>query len=154
MKKKKSVHKDKRVRMFEGLPVVDGTKDIDISITPADVRNSKKKNPGECAAAVAGKRELHREVKVYMSRIYVKDTKKKRWERYVTPGNMSTEIVSFDRGSEFTPGEYAFKAPTTGQRLGADRRNRDKNRKSGNKRRKYHITANVRVSAKEGWKRN
>ena len=147
MKTKKATKKDKRVRMFEGLPVVDAAQDVTITVTKKDVQNSKRKNPGECAAALAGSRRFHMPVKVFLSRMYVKD--KNQWVRFITPGNVAREIVSFDRSSAFEPGEYEFKAPSKQQRLGTYTHKRE--RHSGTKKRKNHITTNVRVSAKESY---
>lgn len=140
--------KDRRVRMFEGLPVVDAAQDVTVTITAADVKNSKKKNPGACAAAVAGERRFHKPVKVFLSRMYVKD--KDKWVRFVTPDNIAREIISFDRAQMFEPGDYKFKAPSPGQRLGTYTHRTNKENQTRN-RRTQHITTNVRISAKESY---
>lgn len=135
--------KQRKLRMLDGLPVVDADSDVVLHVTKKDVQNSKKKNPDECAAAQAGKRELKREVKVFLSRMYVKD--KNKWIRYLTPSNAAREIVSFDRGAEFEPGEYKFKAATSGQRLGVTHPGpRPKKSKHGTR---QHKTGNVRIRA-------
>jgi hypothetical protein len=146
-KAKKKYVKKGTIKMFDGMPVVDATEDIEINITAADVRNSKKKDPGGCAAAVAGKRELHTPVKVFLSRVYVKNPKKAEWVRFITPSSVAREIVSFDRSSLFEPGEYKFKAPGKTARLGYDTRRRPNN-DHDRKKKKPHVTANVRLSAK------
>lgn len=150
MKARKAKKKDKRRIMFEGLPVVDAAQDATVTITKADVANSKRKNPGACAAALAGERRFHKPVKVFLSRMYVKDNK--QWVRFVTPGNIAREIVSFDRtpSGGFEPGEYTFKAPSPGQRLGTYIHRRPKEEKTRN-RAPRHVTANVRVSAKTSY---
>lgn len=150
MKTKKT---NRTARTFEGLPVVDADKDMVIHVNAKDIANSIKKNPDKCAAANAGKRELRRDVKVFLSRMYVKADNGKKWIRYLTPSNAAREIVSFDRGSSFEPGDYKFKAASLGQRLGNSRSNNHKDTGNGHKR-SQHITANVRVSAKEGWKKS
>jgi hypothetical protein len=147
-KAKKKYVKKGTIKMFDGMPVVDATEDIEINITAADVRNSKRKDPGGCAAAVAGKRELHTPVKVFLSRVYVKNPKKAEWVRFITPNAIAREIVSFDRSSLFEPGEYSFKAPGKTARLGYDNRRRPNNGHDRKKKKKDHVTANVRVSAK------
>lgn len=139
-----------RKTLFEGLPVVDASKDVVLHIKKCDIDGSKKKDPLNCAAARAGKREFGTEVKVFLSRMYVKNSK--NWVRYLTPNNAAREIVSFDRGSAFIPGEYLFKRASPGQQLGHYASNRDK--KTGthsNKRRHRHITEDVRISAKESY---
>ncbi len=151
-KQKKTGKKaDRRVKMFEGLPVVDASADVCVSVTPADIRNASTKQPGKCAAAVAGSRELKREVKVFLSRMYVKDEAKKRWVRFITPGNAAREIISFDRGSAFEPGDYTFKAPSPCQRLGTPRSRTA--RDGGPHKGKQHVTANIRVSAAQTYQR-
>ncbi len=134
---------------FEGLPVVDGHEDIDLVINKNDVENSRKKDPNNCAAAMAGRRELKTDVRVYLTRTYVKDAKHERWVRFITPRSISTEIISFDRGASFEPGEYTLKAPIETQKLGYSARRGGIKTGTGKKRKKNHITTNVRVSAKE-----
>jgi hypothetical protein len=133
----------RKPRLYNGLPVVDAPKDtgIAMTVTPADVKGSKKGDPANCAAAIAGKRELQTEVHVFLSRAYVKE--KKHWVRYLTPESVSREIVSFDRGSAFTPGDYQFRAPRESERLGQYKGKFT--RKTGTTgRRPHHVTANVR----------
>lgn len=142
--------KTKKIRMFDGLPVIDADEDIILNVTKQDILNSKKKDPNNCAAAKAGKREFHRDVKVFLSRMYVKEGK--HWIKYLTPTNAAREITSFDRGSNFEPGEYIFKAATPGQRLGYH--SGKNHEKTGTGRgRKIHVTANVRISARGGYKK-
>lgn len=149
MKTKKATKKDKRVRMFEGLPVVDAAQDVSVTVTQADVKNSKKKNPSECAAALAGLRKFHMPVKVFLSRMYVKD--KNKWVRFITPNTISREIISFDRASAFEPGEYTFKAPTESAKLGAYQYRKREHHAGTKSKKKNHVTTNVRISAKESY---
>ncbi len=111
--------KHRFARLLEGLPVVDATNPLTLHITPADVKGAKKKDPAHCAAAKAGQRELRRDVRVFLSRTYVKE--KDHWTRYLTPESISREIVSFDRGSDFDPGDYKLLIPTVSQQLGQAR---------------------------------
>lgn len=136
--------------MFDGLPVIDADEDIILNVTKRDVLNSKKKDPNNCAAAKAGKREFRKDVKVFLSRMYIKENK--HWVRYLTPTNAAREITSFDRGSQFEPGEYIFKAASPRQRLGTYRGTSHMSTGTG-KKRKIHITANVRISARGGYKK-
>jgi hypothetical protein len=138
--------KQTKIRTFEGLPVVDADKDIDIHITPKDIQGSKKKNPAMCAAARAGQRELGTEVRVFLTRTYVKQ--KNHWVRFLTPHRTTKEIVSFDRGASFEPGEYYFKAPSPGQKLGQHRGTNTTKGSSKRKMRQYSGTGNVRERGK------
>lgn len=112
MRKKKT----RTTRTFEGLPVVDATQDIALHILPVDIKRAEKKDPASCAAAKAGQRELRKDVRVFLTRTYVKE--KDHWVRYLTPESASREIVSFDRGSTFEPGTYVVKAPYETAKLG------------------------------------
>ncbi len=126
---------------FRGLPVKDATKNLEIEIEKVDVVGSRKKDPMNCAAARALKREYKcPEAAVFSSRTYLKE--KDHWVRYITPEAVTREIISFDRGSEFEPGSYELKKPSKMEKLGSH-----VGAKTGpkeNKRKKYHLTANVR----------
>lgn len=90
---------------INGLPVEDATKKLVIVVKPQDIKGSNSKDPASCAAARACKRQLHnKEVRVHLSRIYVKFPRK--WVRYETPLKLRDEIVAFDRGGKFLPGTY------------------------------------------------
>lgn len=138
--------KTKKQRTYLGLPVVDAPegKGITLTVTKADVNGSTKSDPANCAAARAGQRELKREVHVFLSRAYVKDTDKKRWVRYITPEAASREIISFDRGSSFVPGEYTFKAATKWQKLGMERGESTRPGTGKPQTNPRHVTAEVR----------
>lgn len=134
-------------RLFEGLPVVDAAENVALVITKDDVNNSKQKDPGNCAAAMAGRREFKTDVRVFLTRTFVKDPQHKRWIRFATPDAITREIVAFDRGAAFDPGEYELKAPTAAMRRGY-KQTGGKATGNGKKMRKRHITGNVRVNAK------
>lgn len=143
MAKKKS----KKVRLMDGLPIVDGDNSLILEITPADVKNSKKKDPNNCAAARAGQRQFHTDVKVYISRTYIKTGK--QWQRFVTPSAISREITSFDRGASFEPGTYTLSAPSPSCRLGVFRERGYGKKKKGKSPKPRHVTSNIRLSEKE-----
>ncbi len=143
------VRKPRKPTTFEGLPLVDAAEDVALVINKHDVTTSKKKDPASCAAALAGRREFKTDVRVYMSRMYVKDAKKKRWIRFITPMSITKEIISFDRGASFEPGEYTMKAPVMSQSLGYKAGGHSTETGKGKKRAKAHISAHVRVHASE-----
>lgn len=127
---------------FKGLPVIDARKDLEIEIEKVDISNSKKKDPNNCAAARAIKRELKcKEVAVFSSKTYVKDGD--HYVRYTTPEAITREIISFDRGSEFEPGSYKLRRPSPTARLGVARSPSSNHSKTG-KKRTTHITTNIR----------
>jgi hypothetical protein len=143
------VSADDGSRLFEGMPVVDAAENVALVITKQDVSNSKQKDPGSCAAAMAGRREFKTDVRVFLTRTFVKDSAHKRWIRFQTPDAISREIIAFDRGAAFDPGEYELKAPTPAMRRGYIKKTGGKaTGASGKTMKKRHVTGNVRVSAK------
>jgi len=96
---------------INGKRVVDATKPISIHITQRDATEGGNKNPSTCAAARAVKRDVPECVsaRVHIGRVYVETPSK--WIRYNTPDALRTEIIAFDRGGEFAPGDYKLKVP-------------------------------------------
>lgn len=96
---------------INGKKVVDATKPIAIHITKRDTTDGDNKNPASCAAARAVKRDVPECVnaRVHIGRVYVETPSK--WIRYNTPDALRTEIVAFDRGGSFAPGEYKLQVP-------------------------------------------
>lgn len=94
------------MRAINKAPIRNATKPVTIRITPNDATHGAKKDPGACAAALAAKRDVPEctEARIHISTSYVKvrDT----WYRFRTPEALRTEIIGFDRGAKFTPGEY------------------------------------------------
>lgn len=102
-----------------GIPIVDATKKMKVTILPVDVRRGDNKNPDGCAAARACVRQINGVVaaKVHIARTYLKfkdkKTKKEKWVRFGTPASVRGEIIGFDRGGSFEPGDYKFPPSTT-----------------------------------------
>lgn len=133
-----------------GKPVVDARKNILLEITKQDVETSSAKDPYNCAVAKACKRLLDaKEVLIHKSMAYIDVGDK--FIRFETPLRLQTEIVSFDRGGGFTPGEYTLNRPNLSHKLGS--RSNRKARKSHSKSnkdkvpRQYHRIENIRASA-------
>lgn len=106
-----------KLMKIHGKPVVDAPKDVTLHITPADVAKGRKKAPDCCAAAQACMRQMKAErALVHLSRIYLE--KGGKWVRYVTPDRLRTEIISFDRGHRFEPGDYHLVPLQPSQRRG------------------------------------
>ena len=94
---------------INGKPVVDAKKSVKINITERDVETGNNKNPGSCAAAKAAKHSLKCiSARVHIGRVYIEQ--EKQWVRYTTPAALRTEIVAFDKGGSFQPGEYKLSA--------------------------------------------
>lgn len=137
-----------RIKAIDGKPVVDAKRATTLKITANDIKSADTKEPDNCAVARACRRELHaKEVRVHLSRVYVR-VNEGNWVRYLTPQPMRSEIIAFDRGGSFAPGEYQLGAITPTKALGK-RRGGNKpppKRNSGSKkRRKPHVVTDVRV---------
>lgn len=139
------------LKSIDGLPVMDAKHGITITVTEADVAKADVKRPEGCAAARAINREMHAlEARVHLGRVYVK-TNKDHWVRFMTPRSLRGEIIAFDRGGTFEPGEYTLYAPSPKERLtgkragGPDKTSRSARRASGPKRRPPTIVKNVRT---------
>lgn len=116
---------------LEGLPVVDANPGdrLTLHVKPEDVTGSKSNDPAQCAAARAGQREHKVEMRVHLTRAYVKRGKK--WVRYVMPESASREIVSFDRAHIFDQGTYTLLAPAPSSRNEYQREYRKTRRSNG-----------------------
>lgn len=92
-----------------GKRVVDATKPVTIKITPRDIASGDNKNPSSCAAAKAAKHSIEEciSARVHIGRVYIEQDKK--WVRYNTPDSLKQEIIAFDRGGSFAPGEYTLR---------------------------------------------
>lgn len=119
------------MRDIEGLPVVDATEPLLIHVRAIDIKGASKKKPGDCAIARACRRELRKgnvrvvEARVHLSRTYLLldgANGTRGWLRYMTPQAARDEIIAFDRGGSFAPGEITFKPPRPAEKLGASRK--------------------------------
>jgi hypothetical protein len=91
--------------MIDGNPVVDADKPVTVHITPEDCARGSKKDPEKCAAALALRRVTAcDESRVHLGCTYLRFGKK--WLRYATPPSLKAEIISFDRGGGFYPGDF------------------------------------------------
>jgi len=90
--------------------VVNAKRDLNIDLRPADVRSAATKKHAGCAMAQACKRQLRVDGAIIStSAAYLVDGKKAT--RYSVPLNVAKEIIAFDRGAGFEPGEYQLVKP-------------------------------------------
>lgn len=133
-------------KTIDGLPVIDAKRALKITITKADIRRADRKKPNSCAIARACKRQLSaKEVRVHLSRTYVRmnDT---NWLRFMTPTPLRSEIVAFDRGGTFAPGDYNLIKPDASHKLGRERQGTSTNdNNKHHRKRKQHIITDVRT---------
>jgi hypothetical protein len=137
-----------KLTSIDNLPVQDARKPMVLTITKADCKNGDPKHPNSCAVARSLQREFRaKEVRVHLARVYIK-TSPDKWTRYIVPKSLRSEIIAFDRGGEFAPGEYYLSAARPSVQLGAKRK--VPKRKTGThpqrarSNKKYHIVTDVR----------
>ena len=129
--------------------VRDATNHLVLEILPKDVKGATIKNPSTCVTARACQRQLGREARIHLSRVYIKANGGDIWYRYFVPESLRGEIVSFDRGGKFFPGTYTLSPPKPSGRLGADKRRGGTHpKKDGQK--KYKVTQDVRTGPASG----
>ncbi len=135
------------IKEIDGLPVINAKKPIKMTVTKADCKNGDPKHPDTCAAARCLMREMHAsEVRVHLSRVYIKTTPDK-WVRYVTTKALRTEIVAFDRGGAFAPGTYHLQGVRKSLRSRAPKKPYRKpgSRPQNGNRNKRHVVTDVRT---------
>lgn len=135
------------IKEIDGIPVIDAKKSIQLEINERDVKFADKKEPADCAAARACRRSLHAiEARIHLGRVYIR-MNKGNWNRYITSRPLRAEIIAFDRGGAFEPGEYSLLAPGPNKKLTGKRKGGIKpfiRGASNKKRRKPHVVTNVR----------
>jgi hypothetical protein len=90
--------------------VVDATKDVTIEVTKRDQSIAHAREHSSCAMAVACKRALALDgVIISISAAYL--VKGEQATRYAVPEQVRREIVAFDRGASFAPGDYRLITP-------------------------------------------
>jgi hypothetical protein len=140
---------------IKGLEVRDARKPIHVHISKADTVTGRQRDPSNCAAAKAFKREPGvKEARVYRSRTYLRKTDsagQDYWERTGTPNSVRAEIIAMDKGGKFEPGDYVFpplpKAAQLGGRPG--RVDRGPHVKKSTVR-SYHFTQGIREIGPRG----
>lgn len=134
---------------IKGIEVEDATNHLTVTVTKEDVRKGALKKADRCAAAQAIIRETGCEdARVHVARAYVKNNG--TWKRYFVPDSLRTEVVAFDRGGKFTPGDYILNPAPPSSQLRAERSPSISSRKK-RKRRIYHVTAGIRDHMKADW---
>ena len=131
--------------MIEGLPVRDLTKPLKLVISDDDCKRGSTKNPSSCAAALAACRlPKVTEARVHIGRVFL-NISNKYWLRGKTPGALRTEIVSFDRGAKFEPGEYTIRPIAPSERKDRHKKSHVPVRRGG--KRHVKILKNLRGTA-------
>lgn len=132
-----------RVRIIK-----DAVRPINIEVTRADADSRAVKNHRACAMAMACQRKLHLDGAI-VSRAVAYLIKARTATRYSVPNSVTREIISFDRGAAFSPGDYYLLPPKNTARLGSRSERPSKDRAlpgNGKKRHKPHVTTNIRAA--------
>lgn len=133
-----------KIKVIDGLPVIDAKRPLTLHVLKSDVAKADVKEPAGCAVARACRRELHvEEARIHLGRVYLRSNKG-NWTRYITPKSMRAEIIAFDRGGTFEPGEFVLHVPQPTKQLGKSTGG-GKNTKHPKKRRPPHVVTNVRT---------
>lgn len=124
---------DSYKRFFNGLPVVDAKKPIQIHVNDIDVKQSKRKSPTECVIAKACKRLFKaREVMILRRTAYVDlpgpgRGGRRQFKRFIIDRNVSEKIGVFDKTGQMDTGGFTLLPPSPSMTL-------ERLRKSGNQR--------------------
>lgn len=130
--------------MIDGLPVLNAKAPITLKVTSRDITQADPKQPDQCAFARACRRALHvKEARVHLGRVYVRSNDTD-WLRYITPPALRVEIIAFDRGGEFMPGEYTLLSPPKSKQTGKEQGSKKRATGTGTPRGAPHIVTNVR----------
>lgn len=131
------------------LKVRDSRRHMVVTVLAKDLKGARRNNPECCAFARACKRQKKVDA-VHFFKTSAWIEKDGVLTRFQLPESMKREIIVFDRGGKFAPGEYQLRAVSKARRLGKGsgktRVGGDDTRK-GYKRPHTHTTAMVRSAA-------
>jgi hypothetical protein len=138
-----------------GKPVVNAHRKITLHISAKEANAGASKEPGSCAAALAAIREIPNctMARVHLGRAYIFNKTKEHWVRYKTTDALRSEIIAFDRGGKFEPGEYDLRplSPSDlagkGKNFVSSSTNRSNPKHVGKMPRKLHVVKGVRERA-------
>lgn len=96
----------KHAKKINGRPVVNALRKLNLHISAADIKAAKSQDPALCAAARAAVREIPNCIaaRIHLGRAYI--LQKDKWLRFKTPEALRGEIIAYDRGGKFQPGDY------------------------------------------------
>lgn len=136
------------LKAIDGLPILDAKKPLVLKINENDINKADRKEPADCAVARACRRDLHvKEVRVHLGRVYLRQNAG-NWLRYMTPRALRSEIIAFDRGGAFAPGEFTLSAPSPAKKTGkaqGSKTNKTRRGGKGKSRRPPHVVTDVRT---------
>lgn len=123
--------------------IIDSGQAVQVKVQARDCTDGKKGQPSECALARATRRDYQADgVVIGMSYSYI--IRGKKAIRFTTPETVKREITSFDRHSDFAPGDYHLAPVSPSQRLGEKRPKKPHSGSRDDKRVVHHSTVRVR----------
>lgn len=125
-------------KFFPHVTVIqDAVECVEIEVTKRDDKTATKKDHKTCAMAVACKRKLGLDgVLISVNTAYL--VKGNIARRYKLPESVAREVVSFDRGGGFAPGQYKLSRVPKSLRLGAKKPVKVGRGKTGGGRQGFH----------------
>lgn len=105
--------------------IVDAKTNAHIEVTEKDANPKGIKKHNECAMAVACKRKFKLDG-VIIARSVAYLIKGNKARRFILPPSVSREIVSFDRGAGFAPGNYELSKVNPSAQIGMRKKERGK----------------------------
>lgn len=132
------------MKKIDGQLVVNAKRPVTFVVTTADIKKAaRKSNPG-CVIAVSCMRELEATAaKVHVARTFLNLGGK--WTRFKTSKALRTELIAYDKGGEFEPGEYELIPPSPSD---LEPRPANKNPDKRKRRRPMHIVGGIRPGGK------
>jgi len=103
---------------INGRQCIDATESMNLYITDIDCQLASRKDHTNCVISRACMKLTGCDVLVYRSRVYVKQTYQDVWVRYVIENTLHTQVIAFDQGGKFNPGQYTLNKPALDKRLG------------------------------------
>lgn len=96
------------MRTIAGQPVLNGARPIRLKVTDGDIAKGTRKNPDACAIALAACRRIKgvKHAKAHFTHVYLQFALDGPWYRYRTAPSARTEMIAYDRGGKFYPGEF------------------------------------------------
>jgi hypothetical protein len=125
--------------------VEDGRDDVLVEVTSRDVAWAARKNHNHCALARACEKMVGVDGAI-ISRVCAYLIAGSTAIRYHLSTAAAREIMAFDRGAGFAPGEYLLKAVPKSNRFGVRSPKAGRPSKAPKERRRWHLTKGLRSS--------
>jgi hypothetical protein len=99
------------MKRIDGEPVANSATTLRLTISEDDIKRGKRGQPNACAIAVAAMEKIKGCTAAQIHRRIAYLNINGKWRRYRIPAGLWAEIIAFDRGGRFFPGEHDLNAP-------------------------------------------